>query len=63
MKYHLTVERTYRVGIEFDAINDEEAEFMAADLYHNIGNEIFNGDVEGDYALCDAKGCTIIDWD
>ena len=63
MKYHLTIERTYRIGKEFEADSDEEAEAMAAELYKTTGNEILSGYCEGDYALCDEKYRTIIDWD
>lgn len=63
MKYHLTIERTYRIGVDFEASSDEEAEAKAAELANNVGDEIFSGDCEGDYALCDEKYRTIIDWD
>lgn len=63
MKYHLTIERTYRIGKEFEADSDEEAEAKAAELYKSVGNEIFSGDCEGDYALCDEEYRTVIDWD
>ena len=63
MKYFLTVERTYRLGVEFEAANDEEAEAKAAELANSIGDEIFFGDCESDYALCDEESRTIFDWD
>lgn len=63
MKYYLTLERTYRIGIDFEASNDEEAEAKAAELANNVGDEIFSGDCEGDYALCDDCGRTLLDWD
>ena len=63
MKYFLTVERTYRIGMEFDAVSDQEAEAMAAELSNNVGDEIFCGDYENDYALCDENYRTILDWD
>lgn len=63
MKYRLTVERTYRIGMEFEATSDEEAETKAAELANNVGDEIFNGDCESDYALCDEESRTILDWD
>lgn len=63
MKYHLTIEHTYRIGLSFEADSIEEAEQRAADLASSIGEEIFSGDCEQDYALCDEDGATIIDWD
>ena len=63
MKYFLTVERTYRIGVEFEASNDEEAETKAAELANSVGDEIFSGDCEMDYALCDENDRTILDWD
>ncbi len=62
MKYFLTVERTYRIGVEFEASNDAEAEAKAAELANNVGDEIFSCDCESDYALCDEADRTIIDW-
>lgn len=63
MKYRLTVERIYRIGMEFEATNEEEAEAKAVELANNVGDEIFCGDCESDYALCDEEGSTILDWD
>lgn len=63
MKYHLTIERTYRIGKEFEANSVEEAEAKAAELARNVGDEIFHGDCESDYALCDEDYRTILDWD
>lgn len=62
MKYSMTIERTYRIGIEFDASNDKEAEAKAEDLASSIGVEIFDGDCESDYTLCDECERVIIDW-
>ena len=62
MKYFLTVERTYRVGLEFEATNENEAEMMAVELSSNVGDEIFDGYCDSDYALCDESGRTIVDW-
>lgn len=62
-KYMLTVERTYRIGMEFEAATDEEAEAKAAELAEDIGDEIFLGSCESDYALCDENGRMIIDWE
>ena len=63
MKYCLTVEHTYRIGMEFEATSEEEAKAKAADLANNVSDEIFTGACEGDYALCDEGGRTILDWD
>ena len=62
MKYKLTVERTYRIGIEFEADSEEYAEYKAAELAFGIGDKIFDGDCENDYALYDEEGRTIVDW-
>ena len=63
MKYFLTVERVYRIGIEFEASNEEEAEVKAAELANDVGDEIFSCYCESDYALCDERGRTVLDWD
>lgn len=63
MKYYLTIERTYRISKEFEAKDNEEAEAKAAELVRNVGDEIFSGDCEGDYALCDENYHTLLDWD
>ena len=62
-KYLLTVERSYRMGLEFEASSNEEAEAKAAELAEDIGDEIFAGSCESDYALCDENGRMIIDWE
>lgn len=62
MIYKLTVERAYRIGLEFEANSIEEAENMAASLANDVSDEIFDGDIENDYSLCSEDGVTIIDW-
>lgn len=62
MKYNVTIERTYRTAVTFEAANDKEAEAKANELADNIGDEIFEGTVESDWALCDAHGNLIVDW-
>lgn len=64
MKYHITVERTHRIGISFEADNNGEAAMKASELVGRFGDdEIFMGDCEIDYAVCDDNGRTIVDWD
>lgn len=60
-EYEVTIEHTYRVAKKFKA-KPSEVERMAENLADNIGKEIFDGDFQIDYALCDAEGKTIIDW-
>lgn len=63
-KYWLTMERTLRISVEFEAQDDEEAEQIAADINMKTGLEDFYcGNVETDYSLSDDAGRTILDWD
>lgn len=65
MKYCVTMERTLRIAVWFDAPDDEAAEEKAAEINRSTDLKAFEqGDVERDYALCDAEnGRLLIDWD
>lgn len=64
MKYCITMERTQRVAVWFEAENDEAAEQKAERIYDDTMPEDFeSGSEEYDYALEDVSdGRTIIDW-
>ena len=65
MLYKMTMERTLRVGIEFEAENDSTAEVKAEELFSTaISNptQFDGGDTEHDYALCDGVGNELIPW-
>lgn len=64
--YLLTMERTERVGVAFYAYDDDDAEEQADRIYKDAMKDPsgFSGaEVEGDYAICDDDGRTILDWD
>lgn len=65
MEYNMTVERTLRIAVSFQAENDEDAEKKAAELFADMAAhpvKFEGGDVEYDYALCGENGRTVIDW-
>jgi len=65
MKYCVTMERTLRIAVWFDAPDDEAAEEKAAEINQSTDlKEFEEGDVERDYALCDVEsGRLLLDWD
>lgn len=64
-EYELTVEYIYRLSVKYHAKSEEDAKNKAwgiavsDDVAERIDTE---GNKEIDYALCDAAGRTIIDW-
>lgn len=64
MKYCITMERTQRVAVWFDAPNDEKAEKEADRIFGAATAADFeDGDEERDYALDNVdKGRTITPW-
>lgn len=65
MIYKLTMERTMRIGVEFECDSEEQALHEAgARFVHAMQNpkEFLGGDVEGDYALCDEEGKDLVVW-
>lgn len=73
MEYEITIERTQRVCCTFHAENDEEASSRASELFGKLTGisieevdspaGIADGDTEWDYAVTDATGRTIVDWE
>lgn len=64
MKYCITMERTLRIAVNFDAANDDEAREKASEIFDNTSQDDFEqGSEEYDYALCDDTGRTIVDWE
>lgn len=65
MKYTMTIERTLRFDVEFEADDDEKAELKADKLFakkvHDESNFV-DADAECDYAVCDECGRTIVSW-
>lgn len=65
MQYYLTMERTLRIGVTFDARNDAEARMKANEIFDNaIENpeKFEGGDVEHDFALTGDDFGDIIPW-
>lgn len=65
MKYCVTMERTLRIAVWFDALDDEAAEQKAAEINQSTSLESFEqGDMERDYILCNMETQQmILDWD
>ena len=65
MEYCVTMERTLRTAVWFEAPDDEAAEKKAAEINQATGLEEFEqGDVESDYALHNAETHQmVLDWD
>ncbi len=65
MEYCVTMERTLRTAVWFEAPDDEAAEKKAAEINQATGLEAFEqGDVGHNYALCNAETHQVIlDWD
>ncbi len=65
MRYCVTMQRTLRIVESFEAPNNEAAEEKAAEINRSTGLEEFKqGEVEEDYALCNAETRELIlDWD
>ena len=64
MEYCITMERTLRVAVHFKASSDVEACEKAVEIYNNAAPTDFEaGDEEHDYALCDTRGRTLVDWE
>lgn len=65
MKYHLTIEKTLRRGITFEALDDDVAEDMALKLFYEASSHpemLEDGSAEYDYALTDNCGRDLIPW-
>lgn len=66
MEYEITIERIQRVCFTFHAENDEEASSRASELFGKEVDSpavIADGNAEWDYAVTDATGRTIVDWE
>ena len=64
-EYQVTMERTERICYTFHAPDDKTAEKMAAQIYdYAMDNPSWfaDGNIDGDYALCDDQDRTLIDW-
>lgn len=65
MKYKIYIERTIRTAQTFEASDKEEAIKKAGDIYFDTMNTVPAGGGawdEGDYAVYDELGGTVIDW-
>ena len=65
MLYKLTMERTLRIGVEFESDNEAQARAHALILFDRAmehPTDFDGGDVEGDFTLCDESGQDIIPW-
>ena len=64
MEYCITMERTLRVAVHFDADSDDKARERAIEIYDSATPAVFEaGDTEHDYALCDTSARTLVDWE
>lgn len=68
MEYEMTIERTQRTycNCTFYAENDEEARSRASELFGKEVDSptvIADGNTKWDYAVTDATGRTIVDWE
>lgn len=66
MKYYLTMERTLRIAMEFDAPDHAAAEEKANEMFDDAidhPEKFEGGDIEHDFALVDDQGRDIIPWE
>lgn len=64
MNYCITMERTLRVAVQFEADSDDEAYEKAKEIYDKSEPADYDqGEEEHDYALCDGAGNLLVDWD
>lgn len=63
MEYCITMERTLRTAISFEADNDDQACKKAEEISAQASSSDYEpGEEERDYALCDEAGRLIVDW-
>lgn len=64
MRYCVTIEKTKRIAIWFEAENDSEAEKKGITIASNITDDDLDlGDIDQDYSLVNEEnGKTLIDW-
>lgn len=65
MLYNMTMERTLRVALDFEAENDAEAEKRADQIFTDAiahPEKFEGGDIEHDYALCDDQFRDVVPW-
>lgn len=64
MKIKVTVEKTMRVAMEFDATEEQIEQLQCGEnpFYDEIEKELPSGDIEYDYAVHDSYGDEIVPW-
>lgn len=64
MKVEITMEKTMRIAMEFDATEEQIEDLKRGEnpFYEQMEKEVENGEVEYDYAVTDLEGNEIIPW-
>lgn len=64
VKVDITVERTVRVCKEFEVTEAQLMELKDGinPFFDEFENDLFNGDGEYDYYVCDEDGNSLVDW-
>lgn len=64
-KIEVTMEKRYRVAMEFDATEEQLAMLKLGmnPFKEELEEKIENGEVEYDYAVADEDGAEIVPWD
>lgn len=64
MKVEITMEKTMRIAMEFDATEEQIEDLKRGEnpFYEQMEKEVENGEVEYDYAVTDLEGNEIVPW-
>lgn len=64
MKIEITMEKTMRIAMEFDATEEQIEDLKRGEnpFYEQMEREVENGEVEYDYAVNDLEGNEIVPW-
>lgn len=64
MKIEITMEKTMRITMEFDATEEQIEDLKHGEnpFYEQMKKEVENGEVEYDYAVNDLEGNEIVPW-
>ena len=65
MRYCITMERTQRVAVWYDANDDEDAEWRGDQIladFQEHPQKFADGDEEFEYAICSEDGGDIVTW-
>lgn len=64
MKVEITMEKTMRIAMQFDATEEQIEDLKCGEnpFYEQMEKEVENGEVEYDYAVTDLEGNEIVPW-